>query len=91
MDSFLQRFGQFVVGILQGFDRLRFRGSKRQLCHVSGMSSWLGACPGSPPTLGGYWARSGAPESARPVRTALGAGVVGPTAAGLAGLCRRPR
>lgn len=43
MNAFLQRFGQFVVGILHGFDRLRFRGSKRQLCHVSGMSSWLGA------------------------------------------------
>jgi len=43
MKAFLQRFGQFVVGILHGFDRLRFRGSKRQLCHVSGMMSWLGA------------------------------------------------
>jgi hypothetical protein len=43
MNAFLQRFGQFVVGILHGFDRLRFRGSKRQLCHVSGMLSWLGA------------------------------------------------
>jgi hypothetical protein len=43
MNTFLQRFGRFVVGILHGFDRLRFRGSKRQLCHVSGMQSWLGA------------------------------------------------
>jgi hypothetical protein len=43
MNAFLQRFGHFVVGVLHGFDRLRFRGSKRQLCHVSGMSSWLGA------------------------------------------------
>src|SRR5271167_1603726 len=44
MKSFLQRFGSLVRGVLQGFDRLRFRGSKRQLCHVSGMMSWLGHC-----------------------------------------------
>jgi hypothetical protein len=43
MNAFLQRFGHLVVGILHGFDRLRFRGSKRQLCHVAGMASWLGA------------------------------------------------
>lgn len=43
MKTFLHRFQQVVVGVLQGFDRLRFRGSKRQLCHVSGMASWLGA------------------------------------------------
>jgi hypothetical protein len=44
MRTFLQRFGQVVVGVLQGFDRLRFRGSKRQLCHVAGVLSWLGHC-----------------------------------------------
>ena len=43
MNSFLQRFGQSIVGVLHGFDRLRFRGSKRQLCCISGMMSWLGA------------------------------------------------
>ena len=43
MDSFLQRFGHLVVGVLRGVDRLRFRGSKRQMCHVTGMMSWLGA------------------------------------------------
>jgi len=43
MKSFLQRFGQFVVGVLLGFDRLRFRGSKRQLSHVAGLMSWLSA------------------------------------------------
>src|SRR5271167_2011201 len=42
MKMFLQRFGAFVVGILQGFDRLRFRGSKRQLCNVGGAASYLG-------------------------------------------------
>jgi hypothetical protein len=39
--TFLQRFGAFVLGVLHGYDRLRFRGSKRQLCHVTGMMSWL--------------------------------------------------
>jgi hypothetical protein len=43
MDSFLRRFGHRVVGVLRGLDRLRFRGSKRQLCYVTGMASWLGA------------------------------------------------
>lgn len=43
MNAFLRRFGGFVVGVLHGYDRLRFRGSKRQLCHVAGMTSWLGA------------------------------------------------
>jgi hypothetical protein len=43
MNAFLQRFECFVAGVLHGFDRLRFRGSKRQLCHVAGMMSWLGA------------------------------------------------
>ena len=43
MKAFLQRFGSVVAGVLQGFDRLRFRGSRRQLCHVAGMMSWLGA------------------------------------------------
>jgi len=42
MQAFLQRFALVVLGVLHGFDRLRFRGSKRQLCHVHGMSSWLG-------------------------------------------------
>lgn len=42
MKSFLQRFGSVVLGILRGFDRLRFRGSKRQLCHTGGADSYLG-------------------------------------------------
>ncbi len=42
MKSFLRRFGAAVAGVLHGFDRMRFRGSKRQLCHVSGVLSWLG-------------------------------------------------
>src|SRR5277367_5602537 len=42
MKNFLRRFGPSVAGVLHGFDRLRFRGSKRQLCHVTGMMAWLG-------------------------------------------------
>jgi hypothetical protein len=40
--SFLQRFGHLVRGVLHGFDRLRLRGSKRQLCYVTGAASYLG-------------------------------------------------
>jgi hypothetical protein len=40
--SFLQRFGHLVLGVLHGFDRLRLRGSKRQLCYVTGAASYLG-------------------------------------------------
>jgi hypothetical protein len=42
MKEFLRRFATVVTGVLHGFDRLRFRGSKRQLCHVTGVLSWLG-------------------------------------------------
>jgi hypothetical protein len=41
MKNFLLRFAAVVAGVLHGFDRLRFRGSKRQLCHVAGAKSWL--------------------------------------------------
>lgn len=41
MKSFLQRFGAFVLGVLHGFDHLRFRGSKRLLCYPAGVSSFL--------------------------------------------------
>ena len=42
MKRFLQRMGSRVLGVLHGFDRLRFRGSKRQLSHAAGMMCWLG-------------------------------------------------
>jgi len=42
MRTFLQRFGRIVLGVLCGFDRLRLRGSKRQLCNVPGILSYLG-------------------------------------------------
>lgn len=41
MKSFLQRFGAFVLGVLHGFDRLRFRGSKRLLCYPAGVLCYL--------------------------------------------------
>lgn len=41
MKSFLQRFGAVVLGVLIGFDRWRFRGSKRMLCNPKGVMSFL--------------------------------------------------
>ena len=41
MKSFLHRFGAAVLGVLQGFDRLRFRGSKRLLCTPGGLFNYL--------------------------------------------------
>jgi hypothetical protein len=41
VNTFLQRFGSLVLGVLLGFDRWRFRGSKRQLCYADGIMSFL--------------------------------------------------
>lgn len=41
MNSFIQRHQDLVIGQLNGWDRLRFRGSKRLLCTVGGMLSYL--------------------------------------------------
>jgi hypothetical protein len=41
MKSFLQRFGALVLGVLLGFDRWRFRGSKRRLCYPEGVMGFL--------------------------------------------------
>ena len=41
MKSFLQRFGALVLGVLHGFDHLRFRGSKRLLCYPAGVLNFL--------------------------------------------------
>lgn len=41
MKSFVRRFGALVIGILRGFDRLRFRGSKRMLCYPAGVLGYL--------------------------------------------------
>jgi hypothetical protein len=41
MNSFIQRHRDPVIGQLNGWDRLRFRGSKRLLCTLGGMMSYL--------------------------------------------------
>jgi hypothetical protein len=41
MKRFLQRFGPLVLGVLMGFDRYRFRGSKRKLCYAKGVMTYL--------------------------------------------------
>ncbi len=41
MNSFIQRHRDCVMGILNGFDRLRLRGTKRLLANVGGMHSYL--------------------------------------------------
>jgi hypothetical protein len=41
MKSFLRRFAPLVLGVLIGYDRLRFRGSKRMLCYPDGVMSYL--------------------------------------------------
>jgi hypothetical protein len=45
MKTFLQRFGSLIPGVLHGFDRLRFRGSKRLLGTPGGVSSFLAQGP----------------------------------------------
>jgi hypothetical protein len=41
MKSFLERHASHVFGVLRGFDRIRFRGTFRQLATVSGMTTML--------------------------------------------------
>src|SRR5208283_5044830 len=41
MKTFIQRFGQRISGVLHGFDRLRFRGTRRFLASVPGMLGYL--------------------------------------------------
>ena len=41
MKTFIQRFGQKILGVLHGPDRLRFRGSRRFLASVTGMLRYL--------------------------------------------------
>jgi hypothetical protein len=39
--TFIQRFGKDILGVLHGFDRIRFRGTRRFLANVAGMMSFL--------------------------------------------------
>jgi len=41
MNAFLRRLGGLVLGVLGGFDRVRFRGSMRWLCKASGVMHFL--------------------------------------------------
>lgn len=41
MTSFIQRHRDSVIGVLNGLDRLRLRGTKRLLAHTGGMSNFL--------------------------------------------------
>jgi len=39
--TFIQRFGKNILGVLHGFDRIRFRGTRRFLANVAGMMGFL--------------------------------------------------
>ena len=41
MKNFLQRHASHVMGVISGFDRLRFRGTLRPLAHTGGMAEFL--------------------------------------------------
>lgn len=41
MKTFIRRFGHCILGILHGFDRIRFRGTRRFLANVPGMLQYL--------------------------------------------------
>jgi len=41
MKAFLQRFAHSIHGVLNGFDRIRFRGTQRLLASVRGLSKFL--------------------------------------------------
>ncbi len=42
MDAFIQRHEQDVIGVVSGFDRLRFRGTLRSICYAEGVDCFLG-------------------------------------------------
>lgn len=44
MLSFVRRFADKIIGVLRGFDRLRFRGTKRLLAYEGGMGHTFGKC-----------------------------------------------
>jgi hypothetical protein len=41
MKSFIERFGKGIQGVVHGFDRIRFRGTRRLLANVCGMLRYL--------------------------------------------------
>ena len=43
MDAFIQRHEEDVIGVLSGFDRMRFRGTLRSISYAEGVDRFLGA------------------------------------------------
>lgn len=43
MDGFIQRHQQDVIGVVSGFDRMRFRGTLRSISYAKGVDRFLGA------------------------------------------------
>ena len=43
METFIQRHQQDVIGVLSGFDRMRFRGTLRSISYAEGVDRFLGA------------------------------------------------
>jgi len=43
MEAFIQRHRQDVIGVLSGFDRIRFRGTLRSISYTQGVDRFLGA------------------------------------------------
>ena len=43
MNAFLQQHAKVVIGMVSGWDRLRFRGTLPQLCHTRGLSAFFHA------------------------------------------------
>ncbi len=41
MNEFIERHRESVIGVLSGFDRVRFRGTLRWLCYADGLGRWL--------------------------------------------------
>src|ERR1051326_7394234 len=41
MKTFIQRFSKSILGVLHGFDRIRFRGTRRFLANTAGMLGYL--------------------------------------------------
>jgi hypothetical protein len=41
MNAFVQQHAKSVIGVIRGWDRLRFRGTVRMLANLTGMSSFL--------------------------------------------------
>ncbi len=42
MDAFIQRHEKDVIGVVSGFDRMRFRGTLRSICYAEGLDRFLG-------------------------------------------------